>query len=144
MHEKMKKMIIFAGGKSKNTPFQSIVDTYVRRMSTWSVSVQEVSDHGWHRLKPGKTDIWVALCQRGKVMDSPHFAKAISAWMLHAKRLCFLVGPSEGLLSSILDQSHHVLSLSPMTWPHLMARAMLVEQIYRAQQQLRGHGYALV
>ena len=140
----MKKIIIFAGGKSKNTPFQSIVDTYVRRMHTWTVGVQEISDSGWHRLKPEKTDTWVALCQRGKQMNSPQFAQEISEWMLHTKRLCFLVGPSDGLLSSVLDQSHHILSLSPMTWPHLMARAMLVEQIYRAQQQLRGHGYALI
>jgi len=140
----MKKMMILAGGKIKNTPFQGIVDTYIKRVHMWSVQVQEVADNGWNRLSPGKTELWVALCQRGQFLDSAQFAQNLEKWMLDVKHVCFLVGPSCGLPCSVLKQSAKVISLSPMTWPHLMARAMLVEQIYRGQQHLRGHGYAFV
>jgi 23S rRNA (pseudouridine1915-N3)-methyltransferase len=140
----MKKITLLAGGKIKNTPFQSIVDMYTKRMHLWSIHVQEVPDNGWDRLTPDKAELWVALCQRGKMMDSPQFAQRLERWMCDTKRLCFLVGPSCGFPSALLEKCAYTLSLSSMTWPHLMARAMVMEQIYRAQQHLRGHGYAFV
>ena len=140
----MESIKIWGGGKIKNTPFQKIEETYVQRIHRWPIHVQEIPDKKWEKMSPEKGDFWVALCQHGPMFDSLTFGQCIEKWMMNSKRLCFLIGPSCGLPESILDKSHKVLSLSPMTWPHLMARTMLVEQIYRAQQQARNHSYSFV
>ena len=58
-----------------------------------------------------------------------------------APEILFLLGGADGLAPDLRNQANFVLSLGQMTWPHLLARAMLVEQIYRAQQILAGHPY---
>ncbi len=55
--------------------------------------------------------------------------------------MAFLIGGADGLDATVLERADLVLSLGAMTWPHLMVRAMLAEQIYRAQQILAGHPY---
>ncbi|HJT12322.1 MAG TPA: 23S rRNA (pseudouridine(1915)-N(3))-methyltransferase RlmH, partial [Dongiaceae bacterium] len=58
-----------------------------------------------------------------------------------AAEILFLLGGADGLSPDLRNEANFVLSLGQMTWPHLLARAMLVEQIYRAQQILAGHPY---
>jgi 23S rRNA (pseudouridine1915-N3)-methyltransferase len=55
--------------------------------------------------------------------------------------LGFAIGGAEGLGAAVLDRADAILSLGSMTWPHLLARVMLLEQLYRAQQILAGHPY---
>ena len=55
--------------------------------------------------------------------------------------LAFAIGGAEGLGAAVLDRAAAMLSLGPMTWPHLLVRGMLLEQLYRAQQILAGHPY---
>jgi len=55
--------------------------------------------------------------------------------------VCFLIGGAEGLDASVLARADAVLSLGPLTWPHMLARAMLAEQLYRAQAIRTGHPY---
>jgi 23S rRNA (pseudouridine1915-N3)-methyltransferase len=57
------------------------------------------------------------------------------------KPLCFLIGGAEGLDAPVLQRSDFVLSLGAMTWPHLLVRAMLAEQLYRARAIAAGHPY---
>ena len=84
----------------------------------------------------------VALDGRGKTLSSEDFAKRLARWRDDGVGdLAFVIGGADGLDRRIIDGAGLVLSLGAMTWPHLMVRAMLAEQIYRAQSILLGHPY---
>jgi 23S rRNA (pseudouridine1915-N3)-methyltransferase len=84
----------------------------------------------------------VALDERGAAWTSRVFADRIAAWRDGGTGvLVFAIGGAEGLGTAVIERADAVLSLGPMTWPHLLARSMLLEQLYRAQQILAGHPY---
>jgi 23S rRNA (pseudouridine1915-N3)-methyltransferase len=84
----------------------------------------------------------VALDQRGTAWSSRDLADRLAAWRDQgAAELAFAIGGAEGLATVVLDCAAVTLSLGPMTWPHLLVRGMLLEQLYRAQQILAGHPY---
>lgn len=84
----------------------------------------------------------IALDERGTAWSSRTLADRIAAWRDRGvPELAFAIGGADGLGSAVLDQAHATLSLGPMTWPHLLVRGMLLEQLYRAQQILAGHPY---
>jgi 23S rRNA (pseudouridine1915-N3)-methyltransferase len=84
----------------------------------------------------------VALDERGVAWSSDTLAERIAAWRDQGlPELAFAIGGADGLAGTILDRADTTLSLGPMTWPHLLARSMLLEQLYRAQQILAGHPY---
>lgn len=85
--------------------------------------------------------IAVAMDLGGKAPDSAAFAALLDRWALLARPLCLLIGGAEGLDHAVLVRADHRLSLGPMTWPHLLVRAMLAEQLYRAQCISLGHPY---
>ena len=85
---------------------------------------------------------FVALDERGTQLSSRALAERIAAWRDQGSpELAFAIGGAGGLHSMVLDRAHLTLSLGSMTWPHLMVRGMLLEQLYRAQQILAGHPY---
>ena len=84
----------------------------------------------------------VALCVEGKLCSSEELARLVSDWSLSsAKHLVFLIGSSYGLHPSLKAQAWVKLSMSPMTFPHHLARVMLLEQIYRAFKIREGSSY---
>ncbi len=84
----------------------------------------------------------VALDERGTAGSSREFAARLAAWRDRGTaELAFAIGGAEGLGTAVLDRAAATLSLGPMTWPHLLVRGMLLEQLYRAQQILAGHPY---
>ena len=84
----------------------------------------------------------VILDARGRMLDSDAFAQCFASWRSDgAGNIAFVIGGADGLDPSFLDTAHLVLSFGAMTWPHLLIRVMLIEQIYRAQQILAGHPY---
>jgi 23S rRNA (pseudouridine1915-N3)-methyltransferase len=84
----------------------------------------------------------VALDERGAAWSSREFADQIAAWRDRgAPELAFAIGGAEGLGLAVLNRASASLSLGVMTWPHLLVRGMLLEQLYRAQQILAGHPY---
>jgi len=84
----------------------------------------------------------VALDEHGAAWSSRVLADRIAAWRNQgARELAFAIGGAEGHGAGVLDRADARLSLGPMTWPHLLARGMLLEQLYRAQQILAGHPY---
>jgi 23S rRNA (pseudouridine1915-N3)-methyltransferase len=83
----------------------------------------------------------VALDQAGEALDSATFAARLEGWLTLARPIRFLIGGAEGLDRPVLTRADFVLSLGAMTWPHLLARAMLAEQIYRARSITAGHPY---
>jgi 23S rRNA (pseudouridine1915-N3)-methyltransferase len=83
----------------------------------------------------------VVLDPGGESPDSVMFASLIERWLEQGRPICFLIGGAEGLDAAVLQRSDYTLSLGPMTWPHFLARVMLVEQIYRARSITSGHPY---
>ncbi len=83
----------------------------------------------------------VALDQGGEMPDSLRFATLLERWLGSSRRVCFLIGGAEGLDGPVVARADAVLSLSPMTWPHFLVRAMLAEQVFRARSIASGHPY---
>ena len=84
----------------------------------------------------------IALDARGKTLSSEDFAALLGRWADQGvAETAFLIGGAEGLDKTLREGAELVLSLGAMTWPHMLARAMLAEQLYRAQTILTGHPY---
>jgi len=83
----------------------------------------------------------VALDLGPPAPGSGGLARLLERWLGQSRPLCFVIGGAEGLDAAVLARADHVLSLGPMTWPHLLVRALLAEQLFRAQSILSGHPY---
>ena len=84
----------------------------------------------------------VAMCVEGKERSSEEFARLLQTWEQNsAKHLAFIIGGSYGLHPSIKQEAWLKLSMSPMTFPHHLARVMLLEQLYRAFKINEGSSY---
>jgi 23S rRNA (pseudouridine1915-N3)-methyltransferase len=84
----------------------------------------------------------IALDERGQSWSSRELADRLGRWRDQGvPALAFAIGGADGLGQAVLDRADTVLSLGAMTWPHLLARSLLLEQLYRAQQILAGHPY---
>lgn len=83
----------------------------------------------------------VALDQAGDAPDSERLALLLERWLGLGRTLCFVVGGAEGLDGSVIARAGHVLSLGNPTWPHLLVRGLLAEQLYRARSIAAGHPY---
>lgn len=155
------KLRILAVGRAKSGPEAALIGEYAKRLH-WSLAIEEVEERrplGGAELKAREAAllaealdkgaaraagrrILVALDERGKPLGSRDFAQKLGAWRDQgAAEIAFLLGGADGLDDSLRQRADLLLSLGQMTWPHLLARAMLVEQIYRAQQILAGHPY---
>jgi 23S rRNA (pseudouridine1915-N3)-methyltransferase len=151
------RISIIAVGKSKAGPERELFDEYVRRLD-WPVAVKEVEEHrkvppaqlmareGELMLaalpKASRGCFVIALDQRGKALSSEELANQIRQWRERGiDELAFLIGGAEGLSVAAKQRAGFILSFGVMTWPHLLARAMLAEQLYRAQSILSGHPY---
>ncbi len=83
----------------------------------------------------------VALDMAGAAPGSEGLAALLAGWRTANRPLCFLIGGAEGLDARVLARADAVLSLGPFTWPHALVRAMLAEQLWRAQAIAAGHPY---
>jgi 23S rRNA (pseudouridine1915-N3)-methyltransferase len=84
----------------------------------------------------------VALDERGRQSTSPEFAALLARWRDGgAQDLAFLIGGADGIAPRLRDRANHSLSFGQMVWPHMLARVMLAEQIYRAATILSGSPY---
>ncbi len=84
----------------------------------------------------------VALDPHGKILSSESLATFVQRRQDDGTRdMCFIIGGADGLSDDVMARAQFRLSLGAMIWPHLLARVMLIEQLYRAQQILAGHPY---
>lgn len=148
------RLLLAAVGRWKSGPERSLYEHFARRIA-FPLELKEIEAR--KKLPPAalvrregelllaeipKGAVVVALDGRGKPLSSVAFARRLGAWRDGGARdVVFLIGGAEGLDEAILRKAALTLSLGPMTWPHLMVRAMLAEQIYRAQAILSGHPY---
>lgn len=83
----------------------------------------------------------VTLDQDGVAADSVGLAGLLERWLGLGRPVCFLIGGAEGLDSAVIGRADASLSLGRLTWPHMLARVMLAEQLYRARAIADGHPY---
>lgn len=143
----MTQIDIIAVGRMKNSPFADLWAEYHKRCQ-WPVTLHELETRTQpeeikkiqEKIRPGAYVI--ALDERGKSLSSPDFANKIQSVMDQGRPLIqFIIGGADGLNDDIRKNADMLLSFGVQTWPHLMVRAMLIEQIYRAQQINAGHPY---
>lgn len=118
------------------------MDRYAKRM-TWPVKLTEWPDTGAGKasdpLTPCRT---VLLDERGKAMASEDFAALLGRWRDEGVRETrFMIGAADGHSDAERAGADLLLAFGPATWPHMIARAMLMEQLYRAATILAGHPY---
>ena len=86
--------------------------------------------------------VLVALDERGRALSSPAFAESFRRWRDGGRAaVCFVIGGADGLDPALRERAEMVLAFGPQTWPHMLVRAMLLEQVYRAERILAGHPY---
>ncbi|WP_158743171.1 23S rRNA (pseudouridine(1915)-N(3))-methyltransferase RlmH [Acidisphaera sp. L21] len=83
----------------------------------------------------------VALDGGGASPDSPGLAALLERWLGSSRPVCFLIGGAEGFDAPIIARADATLSLGPMTWPHMLVRPLLAEQLFRARAIATGHPY---
>ena len=87
------------------------------------------------------TALAVALDGGGLAPDSPGLASLLERWLGSSRPVCFLIGGAEGLDAAVLARADAALSLGALTWPHMLVRPLLAEQLFRARAIASGHPY---
>ncbi len=148
------KVHIIAVGRAKRGPETSLYDHYIGRMRP-ALQLHEVEEKkrlSGAELKAREADlllgavpkgaIIVALDERGKALGSLDLAAKMQAWEDQARgEVAFIIGGADGLDETIRMRADLILNFGKLTWPHMLVRAMLAEQIYRVQQIHAGHPY---
>jgi 23S rRNA (pseudouridine1915-N3)-methyltransferase len=142
------RVIVVAVGRVKERPVRAAIDEYAQRIRRYTAFDEiELADAPAAKLEPafGKATAeatTLALEVTGKVLDSEGFARGIARASERNKGIvAFLIGGADGLPARVSSASHDRWSLSALTFPHRIARLVLVEQIYRSMTILRGEPY---
>lgn len=137
---------IIARGKIGRSPEADMIDRYARRMASGAlgaIRVTELPDRGG-TVPPasGGQVRTVVLDERGRQMASSDFARMLEQWRDDGVReVRFLIGAADGHDDAQRDAADVLIGFGAMTWPHMLARAMLVEQLWRATSIVSGHPY---
>ena len=132
---------IIARGKIARSPEEELVERYAKRI-TWPLKLTELPESGG-RIPPPPTPFkTVLLDERGKNLSSQELANTLGRWRDDGMRECrFVIGAADGHTADERAEADLLISFGKATWPHLLARAMLAEQLFRATSILAGHPY---
>ena len=132
---------IIARGKIGRSPEAELTDRYLKRIA-WPVKLTELPERGGNVPVPATGSVTVLLDERGEAMSSMALARILEKWRDGGKREArFLIGAADGHGDRARAEADLLLSFGPATWPHLLARAMLAEQLFRATSILANHPY---
>jgi 23S rRNA (pseudouridine1915-N3)-methyltransferase len=132
---------IVARGKIGRSPEAELTDRYLKRIS-WPTKVTELPDKGGLLPDAASNAVTVVLDERGKALSSMELAKKLEGWRDTGRRETrFLLGAADGHEEELRRKADLLLSFGPATWPHMLARAMLAEQLFRATSILANHPY---
>jgi 23S rRNA (pseudouridine1915-N3)-methyltransferase len=148
------RLTIVAVGRLRAGAEKTLVDHYLGRIGS-ETAVREVAETrareaAVRRARENRLLLQalpaagriVALDGRGRELSSQALARRLGAWRDDGiAEAAFLIGGADGLEAETLARADLVLSLGAMTWPHLLVRVMLAEQLYRAMSILAGHPY---
>ena len=136
------KIYVYYIGRAKDPHANALTKEFLGRAARYNAI--ELSE-----IRPDRIDLWgkhpsgrkILLDPAGRMVDSVEFAALVSKAVTEARDLVFVLGGHDGLPKGWAARADIRLSLSPLTFPHELARAVLAEQIYRAFATLRGHPY---
>ena len=132
---------IISRGKIGRSPEAELTERYLKRIS-WPTRMTELPDRGGSLPEGAANAITVVLDERGKPLSSMDFALKLEAWRDTGRRETrFLIGAADGHDQRLREGADLLLSFGPATWPHLLVRAMLAEQLFRATSILANHPY---
>ncbi|NYT41512.1 23S rRNA (pseudouridine(1915)-N(3))-methyltransferase RlmH [Sphingomonas sp. R-74633] len=132
---------IVARGKIGRSPEAELVDRYLKRIQ-WPTRVTELPDTGGKIPDISGATRIVMLDELGENLPSKVIAERLGAWRDEGVRETrFLIGAADGFDDAARAQAHLLISFGRATWPHMMARAMLAEQLWRATSILANHPY---
>jgi 23S rRNA (pseudouridine1915-N3)-methyltransferase len=132
---------IVARGKIGRSPEGDLVDRYLKRIA-WPTKVTELPDRGGKVPEAGSGSVEVVLDEKGQILSSTELAKKLERWRDDGKREArFLIGAADGHSEADRAEADLLLSFGAATWPHLLVRAMLAEQLFRATSILANHPY---
>lgn len=145
------KIIIAASGKLKKSPELEIFEYYKKR-TRWNISLKEIEakkgdakkvqeEEGALLLKATEGTARIILDEKGKELSSKDFAILIKKFFDAGKTVSFLIGGADGHTENVKESADVLISFGKATWPHMLVRAMLAEQIYRAYTILNNHPY---
>lgn len=136
------KLTVVQTGRLRDPHVAALRDEYVKRFGRFGkLEIVEREPKGETPMWPAGVRWRVALDERGKVYDSPAFAKQLERWSAAHGPIAFVVGEAYGHHAPTLASADAQLSLGPMVLPHQLAHLVLVEQLYRAATILAGTGY---
>ena len=153
------RLVIVAVGRDRSGPFRDAYDLYARRLSGGGllgpldlIEVEPKRPASGATLKRQEAELLlaalpkgarvVALDERGATPASEEFAARLGEWRDQGSgTAAFVIGGADGLDDSVRRQADWVVALGRLTWPHLLVRLLLAEQLYRADTILSGHPY---
>ena len=132
---------VIARGKIGRSAEAELVERYARRIA-WPLKLTELPESGGRIPEPLTSVRTVLLDEKGKPLSSEDFARQLEAWRDGGIRETrFVIGAADGHGAAERAEADLLLAFGPATWPHLLARAMLLEQLFRATSILAGHPY---
>ena len=132
---------IVARGKIGRSPEAELVERYLKRIQ-WPTKVTELPDRGGNLPAQPANSVTIVLDERGEALSSAALASRLERWRDGGKREArFLIGAADGHDEEQRGQADLLLSFGPATWPHLLVRAMIAEQLFRATSILANHPY---
>lgn len=149
------RITIAAVGKLKTpSPYADLITVFARRIP-WALEIKEVEEKKAlppEQLKEKEAELLLAtipphakiilLDEAGKILDSKEFSYLLQGWQEKGEHtLAFLIGGAAGHGKKARERADFMLSLGKMTWPHMLVRGLLVEQLYRSHTLLSGHPY---
>lgn len=150
----MKRIDLICVGKLKDSNLEAIETDYKKRINHFELHISEVKASADQpgieaknllkkidELKSKNNGVVILLSEFGRTFESPEFATWINQNLENAAGLIMVIAGATGFAEEILNRNYQKLSLSPLTFPHKIARIVLIEQIYRAQTIITGHPY---
>ncbi len=148
------RITLAAVGRAKAGPARDLYELYAARLS-WRLTLKEIDERralAPEALKASEGERLlaavpkgarlIAMDEAGRNLTSAAFAELLGRWRdAGVQDLAIAIGGAEGLADTVRGRADLVLALGAMTWPHLLVRALVVEQLYRAQTILSGHPY---
>jgi 23S rRNA (pseudouridine1915-N3)-methyltransferase len=140
----MAKITLLVGGSIKGTPEALIFQEYKKRI-LWPINLIEVKTQkdfieSFSQLKT-QINTWIMLDEHGENLTSVELSAFLNKQIETYTSIGFMIGIDVGIDDSIKKQCPNKISFGAQTWPHLLVRVMLIEQLYRSQQIIKNHPY---
>jgi 23S rRNA (pseudouridine1915-N3)-methyltransferase len=132
---------IVARGKIARSPEGELVDRYLKRIA-WPTRLTELPESGGKPPPQPEQGVTILLDEKGEQLSSTELARKLETWRDAGRREArFLIGGADGFGDADRAAADLLIAFGRATWPHLLARAMLAEQLWRATSILANHPY---